>query len=71
MDYRELVSNDYEVAIGEKTPEGIQQITITVKKDAPFCEECLSVDAVKKCVATRKVLDVNVNEKVSQALMNF
>ena len=58
MDYRELDTNDYEVTIGEKSPNGIKQITITVKKDAPFCEECLSVEAVKKCVASRKVLDV-------------
>lgn len=58
MDYRELNLDDYEVSIGEKTAEGIQQITITVKKDVPFCEECLSVEAVKKCVASRKVLDV-------------
>lgn len=58
MDYRELDTNDYEVAIGEKSPNGIQQITITVKRDAPFCEECLSVEAVKKCIASRKVLDV-------------
>jgi hypothetical protein len=58
MDYRELDPDDYEVAIGEKTAEGIQQITITVKRDAPFCEARLPVDAVKKCIASRKVLDV-------------
>lgn len=71
MDYRELDTNDYEVAIGEKTPEGIQQITITVKRDAPFCEECLSVDAVKKCVATRKVLDVVDKQPVQYTINRY
>lgn len=58
MDYRELDTNNYEVTIDEKSPNGIKQITITVKRDASFCEDCLSVDVVKKCVASRKVLDV-------------
>lgn len=71
MVYRELDPNDYEVIIGEKTPEGIQQITITVKRDAPFCEDCLSVDAVKKCVATRKVLDVVDKQPVHYTINRY
>lgn len=71
MDYRELDTNDYEVAIGEKTPEGIQQITITVKRDAPFCEDCLSVEAVKKCVTSRKVLDVVDKQPVQYTINRY
>lgn len=71
MDYRELDPDDYEVAIGKKSPNGIQQITITVRRDAPFCEECLSVDAVKKCVATRKVLDVVDKQPVQYTINRY
>lgn len=71
MDYRELDPNDYEVAIGEKTAEGIQQITITVKRDTPFCEDCLTVEAVKKCVASRKVLDVVDKQPVQYTINRY
>ena len=71
MDYRELDPDDYEGAIGEKTPNGIQQITITVKRDEPFCKNCLSIEATKKCIATRQVLDVVDKQPVQYTINRY
>lgn len=71
MDYRELDSNNYEVAIGEKATNGIQQITITVKRDAPLCEDCLSTEITKKCIDVRRVLDVVNKQPVQYTIRRY
>lgn len=68
MDYRKLDPDEYEILEGEKLENGIQQIILTDKKDRRFCEACLSVDVVKKCQTTRKVLDV-VDKKPVQYII--
>lgn len=53
-----LEIKDYNIALGEKSDNGIQHIILTDTRKHVFCEECLDCSLVKKCPSERTVLDV-------------
>lgn len=66
-----LEIEDYDITLGEKSDNGIQQIILTDTKDHDFCEDCLDCSLVKKCPSERTVLDVLDKQPVRYIIKRY